>query len=116
MYRSRFLRALLATTLLSFIFIATAGSAGGQVTKESTPTLKRSDQIDEPKKQADDVVRIDTNLTNVFFTALDKNRRFITTIQKEDIRVVEDGAPQEIFTFQRETAAVLKPMRPSSGQ
>jgi VWFA-related protein len=107
MYRSRFLRALLATTLLSFILVATAGSAGGQVTKESSqqsiPTLKRSDQIDEPKKQADDVVRIDTNLTNVFFTAVDKNRRFITTIQKEDIRVVEDGAPQEIFTFQRET-------------
>ena len=46
---------------------------------------------------------IETDLANVLFTAVDKNRRFITTIQKEDIRVLEDGQPQEIFVFQRET-------------
>jgi VWFA-related protein len=48
-------------------------------------------------------VTIETDLANVLFTAVDKNRRFMTTIQKEDIRVLEDGQAQEIFTFQRET-------------
>jgi Ca-activated chloride channel family protein len=107
MYCSKFSLALLAAALFSFIFVVTSGTAGGQVPKassqQSTPTLKRSDQLDESKKQTDDVVRIETDLANVFFTAVDRNRRFITTIQNGDIRVVEDGVPQEIFTFQRET-------------
>jgi len=50
-----------------------------------------------------DVIRTETNLTNLLFTATDKNNRYITTLQQGDIRVLEDGAPQSIFTFQRET-------------
>jgi Ca-activated chloride channel homolog len=70
---------------------------------QSTPTLKRTEGNEESKDQNDEVVTIETDLANVLFTAVDKNRRFITTIQKEDIRVLEDGQAQEIFTFQRET-------------
>ena len=51
----------------------------------------------------DEVVRVETNLTNILFTAVDKNKRFITTLRQEDVRVLEDGVPQEVFTFQRET-------------
>lgn len=51
----------------------------------------------------DDVVRVDTDVTNLPFTAMDKQRRFITTIRAEDVRVLEDGVPQKLFTFQRET-------------
>jgi VWFA-related protein len=50
-----------------------------------------------------DVIRTETNLTNLLFTATDKNNRYVTTLQQGDIRVLEDGAPQTIFTFQRET-------------
>jgi VWFA-related protein len=53
--------------------------------------------------QDDDVIRTETDLTNLLFTATDKNRRFITTLRQEDIRVLEDGVPQKLFTFQRET-------------
>lgn len=53
--------------------------------------------------QQDDVVRVDTNVTNLPFTAMDKQRRFITTLRAEDVRVLEDGVPQTLFTFQRET-------------
>jgi Ca-activated chloride channel homolog len=51
----------------------------------------------------DDVVRVDTDVTNLPFTAMDKQRRFITTLRAEDLRVLEDGVPQQLFTFQRET-------------
>ena len=51
----------------------------------------------------DDVIRVDTDVTNLPFTAVDKQRRFITTLRAEDVRVLEDGVPQEVFTFQRET-------------
>ena len=59
-----------------------------------------------PKKEddvtlnSDEVVRVETNLTNVFFTAADKQKRFVGTLKKEDIRILEDGVPQEIFAFQ----------------
>jgi VWFA-related protein len=50
-----------------------------------------------------DVVRVNTDVTNLPFTVLDKQRRFITTLNADDIRVLEDGVPQQLFTFQRET-------------
>ena len=50
---------------------------------------------------SDEVVRVETNLTNIFFTAADRNKRFVSDLKKEQIRVTEDGQPQEIFTFQR---------------
>jgi VWFA-related protein len=55
---------------------------------------------DEITLSSDDVVRVETNLTNIFFTAADKQKRFVSTLKKEDIRVLEDGVPQQIFTFQ----------------
>jgi Ca-activated chloride channel homolog len=104
MYFKAFSRALVAAALLSLTLLPATEKVGGQDTKQqSLPTLKRSDEKEELKRQPEDVVRIETDLTNVFFSALDKDRRFITTLQKEDIRVLEDGLPQEIFTFQRET-------------
>lgn len=51
----------------------------------------------------DDVVRVETDVTNLPFTAMDKQRRFVTTLRAEDVRVLEDGVPQQLFTFQRET-------------
>jgi Ca-activated chloride channel homolog len=58
----------------------------------------RSQTVDQ-----DEVVRVDTDLTNLPFTVTDKQRRFITTLQAEDVRVLEDGVPQTVSTFQRET-------------
>ena len=56
-----------------------------------------------PQPQDVDVIRTETDLTNLLFTATDKNNRYITTLQQNDLRVLEDGVPQTIFTFQRET-------------
>lgn len=64
----------------------------------STPTPPKKE--DDVTLASDDVVRVETNLTNIFFTAADKQKRFISTLKREDVRVLEDGAPQEIFTFQ----------------
>ena len=51
----------------------------------------------------DEVLRVETDLTNLVFTAVDKNKRFITTLRQEDIRVFEDGVPPGSFHLQRET-------------
>lgn len=56
-----------------------------------------------PKEEDDEVIRVETNLTNIFFTAAYSNKRFVSNLKKEDIRVLEDGQPQEVFTFQQNT-------------
>jgi VWFA-related protein len=56
-----------------------------------------------PSDQDIDVVRTESDLTNLLFTATDKNNRYLTMLQQGDIRVLEDGVPQTLFTFQRET-------------
>ena len=62
---------------------------------QATPTPPKKD--DDVTLSSDDVVRVDASLTNVFFTAADKQKRFLSTLKREDVRVLEDGAPQEIF-------------------
>jgi VWFA-related protein len=59
-------------------------------------------QAQTPQQDVD-VIRTETDLTNLLFTATDKNNHYITTLRQDDIRVLEDGVPQTLFTFQRET-------------
>lgn len=109
---------LLASSLLSGM-IYTGASAQQQQQQEPTaptsrprrsgespqtnPSPKPPTKEDEVTLQDDEVVRVETDLTNILFTAADKQKRFITTLKQEDIRVTEDGQPQEIFTFARQT-------------
>lgn len=60
-------------------------------------------QTPAPTPDQDEVLRVESNLTNLLFTAIDKNKRYVTSLQESDIRVLEDGVPQKVFTFQRET-------------
>lgn len=64
----------------------------------ATPTPAKPQ--DEITLSSDDVVKVETNLTNILFTAADKQKRFISTLKRDDVRVLEDGVPQQIFTFQ----------------
>jgi len=79
--------------------------------KEQNPANRSNDplpaasptprQREELPQDSDEVVKVETNLTNIFFTAADRNRRFIGDLKPEDIRILEDGKPQDIFTFQQ---------------
>ena len=50
-----------------------------------------------------DVIRVDTNLVNTLFTAVDKDGHFITSLRADDIRVFENDIAQSISIFERET-------------
>ncbi len=65
-------------------------------TTTPTPTVTPTPAED------DEVLKIDSELVNLLFVAQDKDRRLLTTLKREDIRILEDGLPQEIFTFQRQ--------------
>jgi Ca-activated chloride channel homolog len=81
---------------------ARVGGERGQQ-QQQPPKPKATPQDGDEAIDDDDVVRFETDLTNVLFTAVDRNKRFVTTIKKEDVRVLEDGVEQDVFTFQRET-------------
>jgi VWFA-related protein len=55
---------------------------------------------DEPEAE---VVRVETNLVNTLFSAIDKDHHFITSLQAGDIGIFENDVPQTISLFERET-------------
>jgi VWFA-related protein len=98
--------------LLVFVFLLLCGgiatrtlSAKNENSQQSatayaspSPTPRNREEVPQ---DSDEVVKVETNLTNIFFTAADKNKRFISDLKAEDIRILEDGQPQDIFTFQQ---------------
>jgi VWFA-related protein len=98
--------ALAAAMIANSSFAQTPAGADAQKSRSRrasevpSPTPPVNPKEDLPQ-ESEDVVRVETNLTNIFFTAADNNKRFVNTLRKEDIRILEDGQPQEIFTFQK---------------
>ena len=95
--------------LLLLVFVVVCGNVAtrrmsaknetgiAQSAASPSPTPRKREELPQ---DSDEVVKVETNLTNIFFTAADKNKRFVSDLKAEDIRVLEDGEPQEIFTFQ----------------
>lgn len=71
--------------------------------QKSSAQPKPTPPKNEPLVDESDVVKVESALTNVLFTAIDKDKRFVTTLQKEDLQIFENDAPQQIFTFERQT-------------
>lgn len=98
--------AALIFTLCGFLFVPAQQTGSGKPAQSQQKQQKPAQQQqkpDEPNSSDEEVVKVETNLTNLLFTAVDKQRRFVTNLRQEDVRVLEDGAPQEIFTFARQT-------------
>ena len=66
-----------------------------------SPGSKVSTPAATPPPDEDEVIKIDTEVVNVLFTAQDRNRRLLTGLKQEDIRLLEDGQPQQIVEFSR---------------
>jgi len=87
----------LATSGFSAKSESNVASAMPSPSPSPSPTPRTREELPQ---DSDEVIKVDTNLTNIFFTAADRNKRFISNLKAEDIRVLEDGQQQEIFTFQ----------------
>src|SRR4030095_15260739 len=89
----------------SIVFLSTGRLPA--VSAQTPPAQQRPTPTPRPREEeplpSDEVVRVESNLTNIFFTAEDKHKRFISNLKQEDVRVLEDGQPQQIFTFQSNT-------------
>lgn len=59
------------------------------------------------KPKDDDTLRVSTRLVNVFVNVTDEHGGIIGTLGKGDFRISEDGDPQTVAIFERETSAPL---------
>lgn len=68
---------------------------------------RRSGQSQDGRPQSQDgagtTIRLGTQLVNVLFSVTDKQNRYVNDLTASDVKVLEDGKPQEIFTFKRES-------------
>lgn len=62
-----------------------------------TPSPTPPDFDDE-----NEVIKVDSEVVNVLFTAQDRNRRLLTALRQEDVRVLENGQVQEVTAFSRQ--------------
>ncbi|MEK6406063.1 MAG: VWA domain-containing protein [Acidobacteriota bacterium] len=76
-------------------------SQSGQTTRQDPKPQDKNK--DDDIASSDEAVRLGTDLVNVLFTAVDRNNRVISDIRQDEITILEDGRPQQIFTFKRET-------------
>jgi Ca-activated chloride channel homolog len=67
-----------------------------------SPASKNGAPAATPPPEDDEVIKIDTEVVNVLFTAQDRNRRLLTNLKQEDVRIIEDGQIQEIVYFARQ--------------
>jgi Ca-activated chloride channel family protein len=66
----------------------------------SNPAAKPAPKPTVPDE--DEVIKIETEAVNVLFTAQDKNHRLLTNLKPEDVRILENGQPQQISGFSRQ--------------
>lgn len=53
-------------------------------------------------------IKVTTDLVNVLFTVFDKKNRMVVDLTKDDLRVTEDGKPQSLRFFSRESDLPLR--------
>jgi VWFA-related protein len=100
--KARLLALIAAVSLLS----AAPALAGGQGAPPPPPPPELPAQ--EPQEpQAEDEVQLGAALVTVPFNVSDKKNRLISDVKQEEVQVLEDGKPQEVFSFERLTEAPL---------
>jgi VWFA-related protein len=59
-------------------------------------------------QQSTEAIRRDVNLVDVLFTVFNKQNRIVSTLNESDFRVTDDGQPQRILFFSRQSDLPLR--------
>src|SRR2546425_729746 len=65
-------------------------------------------QQPQPKAQAQDVLRINTDLIQTAITVIDKNGRFVDGLDRGQFELLIDGQPRPISFFERVTSGSVR--------
>ncbi len=80
-----------------------AGSAAAQTANNPKPSQNPSQNQEQPPQ-----IHVQVNLENVLFTVVDKKNRLVTNLTRNDFHVYENGKPENILFFSRETNLPLR--------
>ncbi|MFN0108160.1 MAG: VWA domain-containing protein [Blastocatellia bacterium] len=84
----------------AMIAFAPAAKVGAQQDKKAQ---QKQDPQKPPKKEEEQqTIKIGTQLVNVLFSVQDKQNRYLNELKQEDIQILENGQPQEVFAFKKE--------------
>jgi VWFA-related protein len=86
------MRTLLALTL-------SALTIGGATLLAQTPPKQQT----KPEADAPPTIKVDVNIVNILASVRDKRGGLVANLEKQDFTVLEDGKPQEIRYFTKET-------------
>ncbi|HAF14707.1 MAG TPA: hypothetical protein DCK93_21800 [Blastocatellia bacterium] len=82
--------------------VGTSSASTPQESPRQSPQQRPTPPVTASEPEAE-VIRVETNLVNTVFTAIDKDHHFITSLRAEDVRILENDVPQPISLFERET-------------
>jgi len=100
----------LSLLFLLLMALATPGVPQNPQTP-SNPNQQRPRKVFPGEEEAEDVLRIDTDLVSVDVTAMDSLGRPVKTLKQEDFKIYSDGVEQPISFFQLEKrAGELRPL------
>jgi Ca-activated chloride channel family protein len=108
----------LCAALMLLMARAPMGAAAQQPSNPSVPPSSSgqgqatsSAQAGAPTSQSasgSQRIKVQVNLVNVLFTVTDKKKHLVLNLNQNDFRVLEDGVPQVITHFSRETDLPLR--------
>jgi Ca-activated chloride channel homolog len=86
----------------TFAIVGAWIASGSVADAQSSSAVTASPTATPPPIDEDEVIKVDTEAVNMLFTAQDRNRRLLTSLKQEDIRVLENGKVQEVVSFSRQ--------------
>jgi len=96
--KMKFIKILLVIASLVSPVLLLSASAGQS--KDQKQQTKKPEQEKKPEEQS---LKLGTSLVTVPFNVTNKQNRYINDLTKDDIEILEDNKPQEVFSFERQT-------------
>jgi Ca-activated chloride channel family protein len=100
--RFRLAWAICATVVMALAVLTAHALMQTATAQQQEQKKDQKPQKPPPKPDEMETIRLGTQLVNVLFAVQDKQNRYINDVAQEEITILEDGKPQQIFTFKRE--------------
>ena len=94
--------AFVAQLSLIVLLLMTLATPGVPQNPSDPPQQQRPRKVFPNEQEADDVVRVDTDLVSVDVAAMDSTGRPVKNLKPQDFKIYSDGVEQEIAFFQLE--------------
>jgi VWFA-related protein len=92
-----------AVISLALFILLGISFAGGEIANAQQATPETAAPTPTPPiEEEEEVLKVNTEAVNVLFTAQDKDRRLLLNLKQEDVRILENGQPQQIVAFSRQ--------------